>query len=62
MSEREEWWVSNAKFTILVIVESGMVVGGAPVIRRFFGQTFKALIAWMRPFGGFRIERLNAQK
>jgi hypothetical protein len=38
--------------------EHDIVVGGAPIIRRFVGQSFQNLLNWARKLGGLRVEGL----
>lgn len=43
------YFCSSPKFTVRVDVdERGIVTGGAPVIRRFFGQPFENLKRWAK--------------
>jgi hypothetical protein len=52
-------WVSCTRFTVLVETdERGVIVGGAPIVRRFIGQPLHALLKWARYLGGFRHELL----
>jgi hypothetical protein len=47
--------LSSNKMTVLVVMdEKDIIIGGAPVIRRFMGQPLGNLVRWMSLQGGFR--------
>ena len=41
-------WLSNPKMTIKVEVQNGTIVAGAPIIRKFIGQSIENLLRWMK--------------
>ena len=48
---REAWWVSCDVCTILVVVDERLVITDiAPIGRRFLGQPWRNLLAWVRPY------------
>jgi hypothetical protein len=57
-SSVKHWWVSSKKITILVSSRDGVIVGAAPIARKFIGQPLKNLRHWMEKQGGFQVERL----
>ena len=42
--ETYTWWVSCKRFTCLVETQDGVIVGGAPIIRRWIGWEFENLL------------------
>jgi len=53
-------WVSCSRFTVRVDVVDGVIVRGAPLVRRFVGQRLDNLLHWARSIGGLRHEVLLA--
>lgn len=54
------WWrISGPHLTCAVKVENGIVVEGAPIIKRFIGQPSRNLGRWMRSYGDFTFERID---
>ena len=56
---RTRLWCSTDKLTVGVTVVDGVVVDGAPVVRRFVGQSVVGLFHWLARQGGLRIEGLD---
>lgn len=44
--------LSNEFATFLVETEDGIIIKGAPIVRRFVGQEFMDLMNWMGKVGG----------
>lgn len=40
------YWLSSKRATFIVNVQDNIVVGGAPISRRFLGQHIKRLLNW----------------
>ena len=41
-----DWWVSCKVFTCWIRTKEGRVVDGAPIIRRWIGQSFEKLLTY----------------
>jgi hypothetical protein len=52
------WYVSSVKLTCAVRVERGVIVEGAPIVRRFIGQPATNLGRWLRAQGDVQYKRL----
>lgn len=54
------FWVSCPRLTVCVTTRDGIIVGAAPVVQRFVGQRFEALLSWLSKFGQVRHEKLSS--
>ena len=55
-----EWWFSSEKMTVWVKTgKHGIIIDGAPIIKKFSGQPLENLERWMKRQGGFKKEKLN---
>ena len=53
------WWISTVRMTVAVLVQSGRIADGPPIVRKFIGQASRSLGRWMRRQGGFVCQRLG---
>lgn len=58
--KKRYFWVSCVKFTCYVETDdipgkACVIIGGAPIIRKFIGQPFPNLVKWMTKLGGFKV-------
>lgn len=59
----DDLWISCSGFTIRCIVEDGIIIDGAPIIRKFFGQKFENLNRWINyKFTDIKIESLHEKE
>lgn len=42
----KEWWVSCPAFTCWVKTKGNWIVGAAPIVKRWIGQSFSRFIAY----------------
>src|ERR1044072_5573063 len=55
----ERWYCSTERMTFLVAVEDGVIVDGAPIVRKFIGQPAKNLGDWLRQQGAPTFRRIS---
>lgn len=56
------WYVSTYRMTVRVDTnEQEVIVGAAPIVKKFIGQPMRNLLRWMSnwPNNGLRVERLS---
>jgi len=56
------WYVSSPSMTCAVEVEDGIIVGGAPIVRKFIGQPAKNLGDWLRSQGEVEFKRIETDR
>jgi hypothetical protein len=56
-------YFSCPKFTVKLVMEGAIIVEAAPIVKRFEGQTIRALTSWVQSrFGGPIIVRNLSQE
>jgi len=60
--EEKWWWLSCKKMTFGVQTKDGIIVYGAPIVKKFRGQPLDNLIRWMKKFDGFQITEMKNDK
>ena len=53
-----EFWLSTRRMTFWCLVGNKTVLETAPIAKKFVGQSFENLIAWLIPQGDLRVEIL----
>ena len=54
----KDYWVSTKRMTFWVEVTDGVISDSAPIGRKFIGQPYTNLIAWLRRQGGLQTQEL----
>lgn len=55
----ESYWLSTEKMTVIVHCRNEVIIYTSPIIRKFKGQKFVALINWLERQGGLLVHKLE---